>query len=299
MVSNFIMASIRLIRPKQWIKNLFAFAALIFAKELFTPDSVLTATRAFAAFCVTASTIYIINDVMDVAADRLHPVKRNRPIASGEISIPAALGIMTLLIGVDMVLVWGMEWRFAAILMTYAILNVLYSFKLKQIVLLDVFIIAAGFMFRVVGGAVAIGVTVSSWLVLCTLFISLFLGFAKRRAELLMVRESGSKTERKVLAVYQVGFLDQMLTIAAAGAVISYALYTVAPRTIETFGTDTLIYTTIFVCYGVFRYLFLIHSSSETENPTAAVTSDTPTLVTVGLWIISCIGIIYTGGHLR
>lgn len=291
-------AFLRLIRPKQWIKNLFVFAPLVFARELFDPSRVLVACRAFFVFSLAASVVYIINDIVDAPADRAHPEKRHRPIASGIIPVPQALLLLGLLGAGGTLLLLGMPLKFAFAVSVYVGINLLYSVRLKDIVLLDVFIVAAGFMLRVLGGAFAISVQVSSWLVLCSLFISLFLGFAKRRAELLLLRKAGLKAERRVLAMYEVAFLDQMLTIAAAGAVISYALYTVAPRTVEMFGTDKLIYTTVFVCYGVFRYLFLIHTTSETENPTNAVTSDLPIFVTGILWILSCAAIIYSGGHL-
>jgi hypothetical protein len=148
----------------------------------------------------------------------------------------------------------------------------------------------------VLGGAFAIEVQVSSWIVLCTLFLSLFLGFAKRRGELLVVHQTRPKAERKVLISYRVSFIDQMLTIAAAGTVISYALYTVAPRTIEVFGTEKMIYTTVFVTYGMFRYLYLIHMTDSTENPTNAVTSDLPIVIVTVLWILTCVALIYFGG---
>ena len=185
--------------------------------------------------------------------------------------------------------------RFIAAIAFYLLINIAYSFRLKEILLLDVFTIAAGFMLRVLAGAYAIEVQVSSWIVLCTLFVSLFLGFAKRRGELVQLQ---GEAERKVLQLYRVDFIDQVLTIAAAGAVISYALYTVAPRTIEVFGTDRMIYTTVFVIYGVFRYLYLIHTTPVTENPTNALTSDPSILVTGTLWILSCIGLIYSRGRI-
>jgi 4-hydroxybenzoate polyprenyltransferase len=183
------------------------------------------------------------------------------------------------------------------VLFSYFVLNLAYSFKLKNIVLLDVFVIASGFMMRVLAGAYAINVQVSSWIVLCSMFISLFLGFAKRRGEIVLTRKEGVSTERKVLRLYRVDFIDQMLTIAATGAVVSYALYTVAPRTVEQLGTEKMIYTTVFVIYGIFRYLYLIHMTDSTENPTNAVTSDFAILLTGLLWIASCIVLIYSGGH--
>ncbi len=241
--------------------------------------------------------MYIINDIADVEADRVHPEKKLRPLAAGTISIGQALVLLFILLAGLAVLANGMDSRFTIILAAYFLLNLAYSFKLKQVVLLDVFIIAAGFMMRVLGGAYAIDVEVSKWIVLCTLFVSLFLGFAKRRDEILLTRASGTTSKRKVLLNYRVDFIDQMLTIAAAGAIISYALYTVAPRTLQAFGTDKMIYTTLFVIYGMFRYLYLIHMKQSTENVTNAVTSDWPIMVTGLLWIVTCIVLIYLGGH--
>jgi 4-hydroxybenzoate polyprenyltransferase len=292
---NKLLLILALIRPKQWIKNFFIFAPLVFAKELFQLPAFLVTARAFAAFCLTASSVYIINDIVDVEADRSHPEKKKRPLAAGTLSRNDAFVALFVLVVLDVLLMAGFHIHFILFLALYFVLNIAYTFGLKEVVLLDVFIIAAGFMFRVLGGAVAIDVQVSSWIVLCSLFISLFLGFAKRRGELATLQEMGIAPERKVLQVYRVDFIDQMLTIAAAGAVISYALYAVAPRTIEIFGTDKMIYTTVFVLYGVFRYLYLIHTSPRIENPTNAVTSDPTILVTGLLWITTCILLIYWG----
>ena len=286
---------IRLIRPQQWIKNFFVFGPLIFSKELFDSGPFLIELKAFIAFCLTASAVYIINDIADVEADRTHPEKKNRPLAARTMPVSHAYALVFLLLTCLIMLLNGMDARFVLVLAGYFVMNVAYSLKLKEVVLLDVFIIAAGFMLRVLGGAYAIDVAVSSWLVLCTMFISLFLGFAKRRSELVMNQESGGTFERKVLSLYSVSFIDHMLTIAAAGTVISYALYTVAQRTIEIFGTEKMIYTTVFVIFGVFRYLYLVHMTGSTQNPTKAVTSDLTILATGLLWIISCIILIYTG----
>jgi 4-hydroxybenzoate polyprenyltransferase len=293
-----VVLYLRLLRPKQWIKNLFVFAPLIFAKELFMVRPLLVEVKALIAFCLMASAVYIINDIADADADRTHPEKKNRPLAARSIPISHAYVLVFLLLTCLIVLVNGMDGRFMLVLVSYFLMNVAYSVKLKEVVLLDVFIIAAGFMLRVLGGAYAIDVAVSSWLVLCTMFISLFLGFAKRRSELVMNQESEETFERKVLSLYSVSFIDHMLTIAAAGTVISYALYTVAQRTIEIFGTEKMIYTTVFVLFGVFRYLYLIHMTGSTQNPTKAVTSDLTILATGLLWIISCIILIYAGGKI-
>lgn len=293
-----VAAAVALLRPKHWIKNVIVFAPLIFAKGLFNTSLVVTSLRAFVAFCLTASAVYILNDIADAESDRAHPEKRNRPLASGAISRKAALAILALLVCATAFICAVMEIKFIVVITAYFLLNVAYSFRLKEVVLLDVFLIAGGFMLRVLGGAFAIGVQVSSWIVLCSMFISLFLGFAKRRGELVNVQGAESGAPRRVLLLYRVEFLDQMLTIAAAGAVIAYALYTVAPRTLATFGTENLIYTTIFVIYGVFRYLYLIHSGKQGENPTNALTSDVPILVNGLLWILACVYLIYTGGVL-
>jgi 4-hydroxybenzoate polyprenyltransferase len=287
--------ALRLIRPKQWIKNGFVIAPLVFARGLFDPSMLLLALRAFAAFCLTASAIYIINDIADREADRAHPRKRHRPLAAGTLGLHHALLLEVLLLVGSGLLVAGMDRRFTVLLLFYFVVNLAYSWKLRSVFLLDVFIIAAGFMLRVLGGAYAINVQVSNWLVLCSLFISLFLGFAKRREELVQGEESPSATKRQTLLHYRVDFIDQLLTIAAAGTVISYALYTVAPRTVEIFGTDRLIYTTVFVMYGVFRYMFLVHTTSTAENPTNAVTSDVPIIVNAVIWIAVCVFLIYFG----
>ena len=291
-----LLAAIKLIRPKQWLKNGFVFAPLVFAKELFQPEPVLLTFRTFAMFCLTASMVYIINDSIDVEADRAHPKKKNRPLAAGTISIPAAYGIFAVLLVLDVFLAIGMPDKFLLLLGTYFLMNLAYTFKLKEVFLLDVFIIAAGFMLRVLGGAYAISVYVSSWLILCTLFISLFLGFAKRRGEIAAMQAAGAMSERKVLQHYRFAVLDQFLTITAAGTVISYALYTVAPRTVTVFGTDKLIYTTVFVMYGVFRYMHLIHTTEAVENPAAVVTTDFPIIANVLLWVASCVVLIYFTG---
>jgi 4-hydroxybenzoate polyprenyltransferase len=290
--------AVRLVRPKQWIKNGFVFAPLIFARELFETTPLLLTVRAFAAFCLTASAVYIINDLADLEADRAHPEKRSRPLAAGTLSTRHAVLILLLLIGGSIALTAGMDPRFIILLSLYFVINIAYSLKLRDVFLLDVFIIAAGFMLRVLGGAYAIDVKISSWLVLCSLFISLFLGFAKRRGELVLSEQVGVDAKRRTLKLYRLDFIDQVLTIAAAGTVISYALYTVAPGTVETFGTDRLIYTTVFVMYGVFRYLFLTHTSSSVENPTNAVFADIPIIVNALLWIAVSVVLIYFGGSI-
>jgi 4-hydroxybenzoate polyprenyltransferase len=286
-------ALLALARPRQWIKNFFVLAPVLFARELFQPEPILLAIRAFATFCFASSAVYILNDITDLDADRAHPEKRNRPLAAGVVTIPQALAAAAAFLLLAAAVSRGMNGVFQVSLALYVGLNLLYSARLKNVVLLDVFLIAAGFMLRVLGGAFAIAVQVSSWIVLCTLFISLFLGFAKRRVELAAQPNPGAT--RKVLGMYTVGFIDQLLTIAAAGTVISYALYTVAPRTVEALGTEQMIYTTVFVLYGVFRYLYLVHTTRMAENPAAAVLADRGILAVTILWVLACILLIYRG----
>lgn len=282
-----------LVRPGQWVKNAFVLAPLIFSRELFDPDPLTDALLAFFGFCLAAGSVYCMNDLADLAADRIHPVKRSRPLASGQIRPAEALALALLLLAAAAVITADLGSAYHWVVASYVLVNLLYSLKLKEVVLVDVFLVASGFMLRVLSGAVAIDVPVSGWIILCTLFISLFLGFGKRRGELTMIGEGESRNERKVLSVYTVGFLDQMLTISAAGAVITYALYTMAPSTLIVFRTDNVIYTTVFVIFGVARYLFLVHSGRPTDNPTATVTSDPSILLTGFLWILFCVALIY------
>lgn len=285
---------VRLLRPEQWLKNFFLFAPLIFSKHLFNQGYLLTAVEAFIVFALLSSTVYIFNDIADREADRLHPAKRNRPIASGKVSITQALGVAIGLLIVLGFLVTLLNARFLFVAALYFVFNLGYSFFLKRVILVDVFIVAAGFMFRVLAGAFAIDVQVSEWLVLCTLFVSLFLSISKRRGELLLVKNTVGYEGRPVLREYDVEFLDQMMTIAASGMAISYALYTVAERTISIFGTSNLIFTTVFVLFGIFRYLYLMRVRKTDDNPTHMLTTDPVTLLNVAAWFFVCVLIIYS-----
>jgi len=287
------MSVLRLLRPQQWLKNFFIFAPLIFSKHLFQEGYFWTSALAFLVFSLLSSTVYVINDIADREADKLHPVKRNRPIASGKISVAQAAGIALVLIIVVGLLGARLNAKFLFIACVYFVLNIGYSFFLKHVILVDVFIVAAGFMLRVLAGAFAIDVQVSEWLVLCTLFVSLFLSISKRRGELLLVKNSESYQGRAVLREYEVEFMDQMMTIAAAGMAISYALYTVAERTISVFGTANLIFTTLFVLFGIFRYLYIVRVRKTDDNPTHLLVTDLPMIVNVAAWFIVCVIIIY------
>ncbi|HRF65244.1 MAG TPA: decaprenyl-phosphate phosphoribosyltransferase [Ignavibacteria bacterium] len=284
----------KLIRPKQWIKNFFVFAPLLFSRHIFHLEYVIPSLAAFIIFSLASSAVYIINDIMDVESDRVHPKKKYRPIASGEVSVKQAMVFLVIIIaGIAVGLVFQSP-VFSFVIVLYLITNLLYSLKAKSIVLLDVFFISFGFMLRVLGGAAAIGVSVSSWMILTTIFISLFLAISKRRSELSqIVNKENIDKQRKVLKEYSVEFADQINTIAAAGTIISYALYTVSERTVATFGTEKLIYTTPFVIYGIFRYMYLMHQKNLGESPTSIVTKDIPIILDVLAWFVFSILIIY------
>jgi len=289
-----IIDAFKIIRPSQWLKNAFLFAPLIFAKHLFDLPYIWREMLAFSGFCLVSSTIYVVNDILDREADRLHPIKRNRPLASGAISMPQAFVIIIILLVFIVCMVPYLSLHFWYTVVLYGLLNLAYSFGLKRVVLVDVFIIAAGFMLRVLAGVFAIEVEISSWLILCTLFVSVFLAVSKRRGELLFSSTSESFNTRPVLKQYNLAFMDQIMTIAASGMAISYALYTVADRTVNTFKTENLIFTTVFVLFGIFRYIFIMRDRKTDDNPMHLLLSDAPTIVNIMVWFFACVVIIYS-----
>jgi 4-hydroxybenzoate polyprenyltransferase len=288
-----LSASIRLLRPQQWIKNAFLVAPLIFSKHLFGVDYVETTILALIVFSLASSTVYIINDIADREADRQHPIKKARPIASGALSIPESAIVLVIVLAIIVLVGKGLNTNFYLTVIVYFLINLAYSFALKKVILLDVFLIAAGFMLRVLAGAFAIAVTVSPWLVLCTLFVSVFLALSKRRGELMLTTHGGGYAGRAVLHEYDLPLMDQLMTIAAAGMAISYALYTVADRTVTIFGTENLIFTTVFVLFGIFRYLFLVRKKEVDDNPAHLLSTDVAMILNVIAWFVSCIVIIY------
>ncbi|HKJ81366.1 MAG TPA: decaprenyl-phosphate phosphoribosyltransferase [Ignavibacteriaceae bacterium] len=284
---------IKLYRIPQWIKNLFVFVPLIFSKHLFDTAYLYTTVLGFLIFCFTSSIVYIFNDIIDVESDKLHPQKKNRPIAAGRIAIPKAISYALGFFIIILFLLRGFNIQFISALGAYLTLNIFYSFFFRNIVLLDIFSIAAGFMIRVFAGAFAIGVEISSWLILTTMFISLFLAVMKRRSELNLPENEEMNYTRKVLQFYSKNFTDQMATVAAAGVIICYALYTVAARTVSVFGTEKLIYTTPFVVFGIFRYMFLVYMNKKGENTTELLVTDPAMIINVVLYILTTTLIIY------
>ncbi len=288
-----LLEFLKLIRVHQWIKNFFVFVPLLFSLHIFEWNYLKLSLLAFLIFCIASSSIYVINDLVDINADRAHPVKKNRPLASGKIKIPSGVIIASLLIIILFFLVPFANTEFLLSVVGFILLNVMYSFFFKHIVILDIFSIAAGFAIRVLGGAFAIDVPISNWLLLTTMFISLFLGVMKRHSELILVAENENHNSRKVLSEYSLNFADQMATVAAAGVIICYALYTVAPRTVNVFGSENLIYTTPFVVFGIFRFMYLEYQSNKGENTTRIVATDIPMIITVVLYALVTMAIIY------
>jgi 4-hydroxybenzoate polyprenyltransferase len=289
-----LSALVRSLRPAQWSKNLFVLAPLVFAHRADDPATLERALAAFALFCAASSAAYLFNDLRDREQDRNHPLKSRRPIASGALPVPVAGGAALALGAGALAAAPALGRAFALALGAYVALNLLYSFAFKHIVIVDVMSIAAGFVLRILGGAAAIAVAVSSWLVLCGSFLALFLAFSKRRHELTLL-ERGAADQRKVLADYSVGFLDQMINVVTASTLVAYALYAAAPETAERLGTPHLLWTVPMVLYGIFRFLYLLHRGGEPRNPTEAILTDPPFLVNFALWSAVVVALIYGG----
>jgi 4-hydroxybenzoate polyprenyltransferase len=246
------------LRPHQWTKNLLVFAPLALSKHLFEPDPFVRSFFAFVVFCGLSGTVYLVNDVRDVGRDRLHPLKRLRPIASGALPPSRALLFATLLGALCLGAALALGAKFLAASAAYLALNLLYSLKLKEIVIVDAIAVSLGFVLRAVAGAVAIGVVFSDWLLICTILLALFLTFCKRRHELTSLEGQASE-HRKSLEEYSPYLLDQMIAVVTASCLMAYASYTTAPETVAKFQTDRLPWTLPFVLYGIFRYLYLVH----------------------------------------
>jgi 4-hydroxybenzoate polyprenyltransferase len=281
------------LRPNQWTKNLVVFAALALSKHLFEAGPLARTSLAFAIFCLLSGTVYLVNDIVDVEQDRLHPVKRLRPIASGALSIRAATLAAVLLGVVSLLASLYLGTRFLLCAVAYVALNLLYSFVLKHVVVVDVLSVSLGFVVRAVAGAVVIGVQISDWLLICTILLALFLSLSKRRHELTSLSES-AREHRKILEEYSPYLLDQMIAVVTASCVTAYAIYTTAPETREKYQTDRLVWTLPFVLYGIFRYLYLVHQKEKGGSPTDVLLTDRPLLLALGLWAIAIVVIVYT-----
>lgn len=275
---------LKLMRPHQWTKSLFVFTGLIFGHGWTDPALTQSVILAAIAFSLLSSGVYIVNDIYDIENDRNHPNKKHRPLAAGNISVAQAAPGAAVLIVLALGLGYWINAQVFILLLAYVALNAGYSAGLKQVVILDVFIIAAGFMLRILVGTEGVGIPPSQWLLLCGLMITLFLGFTKRRAEL-MVSAEGKKS-RKVLEQYDLASLDTFIAITATSAVIAYGLYTLSADTIRIHGTSNLIYTLPFVIYGVMRYVFRLHRHQRGEDPAKELMTDPHIIMTMLAWVL-------------
>jgi len=279
-------------RPKQWTKNAILFAALIFSRNLFHAQSFLSVLEAFILFTLVSGDVYIFNDLIDIEKDRCHPKKSQRPLAAGKLSPRNAI-IASILIGfTSLVFSFLLNIRFGMVVLSYLILQLAYSFSLKHIIILDVFSVAAGFVLRVLAGAVVIDVPVSTWLVVCTMLLALFLSFCKRRHELVNL-EGEAVNHRKSLKEYSPYLLDQMIAVVTASTLISYALYTMSTETVQKFGTTNLKYTIPLVLFGIFRYLYLIHQKDEGGSPESIILKDKPMILNACIYTLAVTLILY------
>lgn len=285
-------AWVRALRPQQWVKNGFVLSPLVFSGRALVWDAQWRAIVAFAAFCAVASAVYLMNDVVDREADRQHPRKATRPVAAGMIGPGSALIVAAALslAGVAAGAATGLD--VAAVLLAYLALNVLYGVWLKNVVIVDVFAIAAFFVMRLLAGAFAVNVAPSIWLLLCGGLLALYLGFAKRRHELVLLGGE-SHSHRAVLAKYNTPFLDQLSVVLLSVTVVSYIMYTLESETSQIVGNDALTYSAAFVLYGVLRYLYLVHRNAD-GNPTETLLTDRPLMAAVVLWGLYCGVVIYS-----
>ena len=278
-----LLALLVAMRPKQWTKNLLLFAGLLFTLD--QPHRATDFQRAalgFLLFCALSSVVYLVNDLADRESDRLHPKKRRRPIAAGELSPPAALAAAVALGVCGVIFSFLLGHRFGLVALTYLLLTFAYSFRLKHVVIVDVLALAGGFVLRAIAGAVVIHVSISVWLILCTLMLALFLSLSKRRAELVATRQAGTTGTRRILEHYSPEMLDQMIVIVTSSCLMSYALYTTS--SVAAGKHPYLMATIPFVIYGIFRYLYLMHRHSLGKSPDAVLLEDRPMLVNVLLW---------------
>jgi len=287
-----LRAVVETLRPQQWVKNGFVFAALIFSQSLTRWDRCRQVLLAAAVFCLVSSATYVLNDILDAPEDRHHPMKKLRPIASGRVSA-TTVGIVGAILGsIGLIAAWRLNASFFGTIVAYLAINALYSTFLKRIALVDVFVVAAGFLLRVIAGGLVIRVPISPWLIVCTTLLALFIALSKRRHELVLLGRRASD-HRAILAEYSPYFLDQLISIVTASTVVSYALYTLSPDVQSKFPGKRLELTIPFVLFGIFRYLHLIHHRDQGGNPTRSLFTDPVLLSVVLLWAASVIFIIY------
>jgi 4-hydroxybenzoate polyprenyltransferase len=280
------------LRPAQWTKNLLVFAGLLFGRRLLDPAAVGNAVVAFTIFCALSGVVYLINDISDRDTDRNHPLKAQRPIASGALPVPVAAAGAAVLGFTALMVSTTLGWLFTTVAVAYVALQTLYSGPLKHIVIIDVLTLAIGFVLRAVAGAVAVHVEISHWLLVCTVLLALFMALAKRRHEIVLLA-GDARTHRPILGEYSPYLLDQMIAVVTASTLITYIFYTVSPETQAKFETPWLGLTIPFPLYGIFRYLYLVHRREGGGSPSDLLLTDRPLLVCVALWAIAVAVIIY------
>jgi 4-hydroxybenzoate polyprenyltransferase len=290
---SMISTLFKALRVYQWTKNLLVFVALVFAQQLHLPGQILRSMAAFLAFCAASSVMYLFNDAMDIENDRVHPEKCTRPLASGAMRVSTAVWMMALLLGIS----FGLSWLlgglgFFLILLFYLVLTTLYSLVLKNVLFVDVLAISIGFVVRAMAGAIALHVTFSNWLVVCTMFLALFLAISKRRHEMRFLSHT-AMNHREVLGHYTVPFLDTLNVLVAGATLITYTIYTCSLEVVERLRTDKLYLTLPFVVYGLFRYLYLVQHDQDGGDPGNTLLTDRPLGLTVLLWGLTCIALIY------
>lgn len=286
-----LFALVRLMRPHQWLKNMFVFVGLLFGHAWHDAEIVLQVTMAFAAFCLVSSAVYIVNDIVDREQDRLHPKKNRRPLVTGHVSVSAAALLAALLCISGLGLAYLSSPAVLLLLLGYVLMNIAYTLWLKHVVILDVFIIAAGFMLRILAGTLGVDIQPSQWLLLCGLMVTLFMGFTKRRAEIIALNED-KVAHRRVLEHYSPVLLDKMIVITASGLIMSYSLYTMNADTIRIHNTSNLIFTVPFVIYGVFRYIYLLHHQRQGGDPSHDLVRDHHLAIAVSAWLATTILLI-------
>lgn len=284
-------ALFRAMRPKQWTKNGVVLAALVFAagdrsQHLDLASMIGPALAALALFCLASSAVYLLNDIKDIALDRAHPEKKFRPIASGELPVASALAGAVVLLAIALTGAWLVGRELAGVIGGYLLLQAAYVYALKKIPLVDLFVIAIGFVLRALAGAVAIAVPISPWLLLITLLLAMFLALCKRRQEFLLVNDAGTETRPSLLG-YNERMLDQLIAMTGASVIVCYALYTQWPDTVEKFGSHRLGFTLPLVMFGIFRYINLVYHYQQGERPEQVLLTDRPLLITVGLYALA------------
>lgn len=279
-------------RPRQWTKNAFVLAALVFDRQLFNIPSLERTLLTFVIFCLVSSSVYLLNDVMDIEADRIHPVKKNRPIASGKVPVTLAIGLSVFLILLSLVVSYFLSLGLVAIISVYFLLNLAYSKWLKHMPIIDVLVIAACFVLRVAAGVSVIQVErFSPWLYVVTTLFALYIGFGKRRAELMVLVPENSQSHRKVLSGYSIEFVDQLITVVSSTTIIAYSLYTFSAPNLP--DNHAMMLTIPFVLYGIFRYLSLLQIYKMGGEPEELLLKDRPLQIAIFLWAVSIMIIFY------